>query len=310
MDWLEITVYTQAGRLDGLVEVLEELGVGGLVVNDETAIREFLDGNKGAWDYVGEEVFDCVRGGSSVQFYVEDNPEGRRLLEAYREALRDFEFVTRRLRDEDWLNSWRAFFKPIEIGRRLLIVPAWEEAPADTNRIILRIEPGHVFGTGSHASTRMCLSELENVRAGTVLDLGCGSGILAVGALLYGSPKAVCCDLAENAADVCCENARINGINLSRIQAHTCDILNKDDLFRVAGGERFDIVFANIIADVILPLARFVKELLSPDGVFICSGIIDGRQDEVRSALEENGLQVLRARRTEDWHMFAARRIV
>jgi ribosomal protein L11 methyltransferase len=310
MDWLEVTVLTQADRLDRLVSALEELGVGGLVINDETAIREFLDGNRGAWDYVGEEVFDSVRCGSSVQFYLEESTDGRRLLEEYREALTDYEIVTRRLNDEDWLNSWRAFFKPIEVGSRLLIVPAWEKAPADTNRILLRIEPGKVFGTGSHAATRMCLNELESVRAGNVLDLGCGSGILAIGALLFGSPAAVCCDIAEDAEAVCCENARLNGINLRRMKAYTCDILNEDELHRATGGERYDIVFANIIADVILPLARNVKDLLSPDGVFICSGIIDGRQDEVRSALEESGLQVLRARRSEDWHMFASRRIV
>ena len=310
MDWLEVTVFTPGDRLDKLVDALEDLGVGGLVINDETAVRAFLEGNKSAWDYVDDSVFDSVRGGSSVQFYLEDSPEGRRQMEVYKGALPGFEFGSRRVCDEDWMNSWRAYFRPIEIGSRLLIVPAWEEAPEDTGRIILRIEPGQAFGTGAHASTRMCLNELENVHAGTVLDLGCGSGILAVGALLFGSSEAVCCDIAADAEAVCYDNARLNGINLSRIKAYTCDILSESELVRVTGGARFDIVFANIIADVIIPLTRTVKSHLSPEGVFICSGIIDGRQEEVRSAIEANGLRIVLERRTEDWHMFTARRIV
>ena len=307
MDWLEIVVYTQSDRLEELIEKLEEMNVGGLVINDEASIREFLKNNPKAWDYVDDEVFKGFQQGSSLQFYLEDSAEGAKQLEMYREALPDVTFDVRHVNDEDWLNSWRAYFKPIEIGSRLLIVPAWEDAPSDTGRIILRIEPGQVFGTGAHASTRMCLAELENHQAEKVLDLGCGSGILAVGALLFGAEKAICCDIAENAETVCIENARLNGIDESRVQAFTSDILDERELLHVTEGARFDIVFANIIADVIIPLAQNVCTFLKPEGLFICSGIIDGRQNEVRKALEDSGLEIVRVRQSEGWHMFAAR---
>ena len=310
MDWLEITVYTDGTRLDALVEKLEELDVEGLVINDEASVRDFLETNRNAWDYVGEEVFDHVRDGSSVQFYLEDNVVGRRRLDDCRTALAAFKLSVQPVRDEDWLHNWRRYFKPLEIGRRLLVVPAWEEPPAGTDRLVLRIEPGQAFGTGGHASTRMCLAELENHRAASVLDLGCGSGILAVAALLFGADEAVCCDIAQDAETVCRDNARLNGISPERIRAVTGDILNDEALRRMTGGTQYDIVFANIIADVIIPLARHVGSLLAPDGVFICSGIIDGRQDEVRDALDEAGLETIAERCEDDWHMYAARRVV
>ncbi len=310
MDWLEVTVYNKNGNLDELIENLEELNVGGLVINDEASIREYLEGNPTAWDYVDDEVFKNVRTGSSAQFYLEDSAEGRRLLENCRAALPDTTIETNRVRDEDWMNNWRQYFKPIEIGERLLIVPAWEEAPTDTGRIILRVEPGQAFGTGAHASTSLCLSALEKIQGEKVLDLGCGSGILAVGALLFGADEAICCDIAEDAAAVCRDNARLNDLDERRIRALTCDILDERALRAATGGARFDIVFANIIADVIIQLGPQVKDLLTPDGVFICSGIIDGRQNEVKTALDENGLQLTGAYAKDGWHMLTARRIV
>ena len=310
MDWLEVTVYSNGSNLDELIEKLEELNVGGLVINDEESIREYLENNPAAWDYVDDEVFKNVKSGTSAQFYLEDSAEGRCLLENCRASLQSVTIETKKVRDEDWMNNWRQYFKPIEIGKRLLIVPAWEDVPPDTGRIILRIEPGQAFGTGAHASTSMCLSALEKVTGKRVLDLGCGSGILAVGALLFGADEAICCDIAEDAAIVCRDNARLNELEERRIRAFTCDILNEQALRAVTGGARFDIVFANIIADVIIQLAPQVKELLTPDGNFICSGIIDGRQDEVKAALSENGLQLTETRAMDGWHMITARRVV
>ena len=310
MDWLEITVNTAPEGLDDLVRSLQELGADGLIINDEASIREFLDNNPKSWDYVDDEVFDRVRGASSVQFYLEDGEEGASQLTKYRVSLPGSTFSVRRVRDEDWLNNWKNFFKPFDVGRRLLIVPEWEPIPENTGRVILRIEPKLAFGTGTHASTRMCLEELENHPARTVLDLGCGSGILAVAALLLGAQSAVCCDIAADAAAVCLDNAFVNNIDSSALSVYTGDLLSGDILRDVAGGQRYDIVFANIIADVIIPLAEHIPSLLAQGGVFICSGIIDGRQEEVRTALEYRGLHVISARQTDNWHMFAAEAVV
>ncbi len=306
MDWLEITIETTSGALDALVARLEDLGVQGLVINDEKALREHLDNNPAAWDFVDEEVFSGLQGRSNVQFYLEDSSGGQAQLEEYRAALPGYELSVRRVCDEDWLNSWKAYFKPLEIGRRLLIVPEWEPVPDNTDRVILRIEPQNAFGTGTHASTRMCLEELETRRAGSVLDLGSGSGILSVAALLFGADSAVACDVSPDAAAVCRDNARLNGIEDGRLRVYTGDILDSAVLARTTGGQRFDIVFANIIADVIIALAPLVRGLLVPGGVFICSGIIDGREAEVRDALETSGLRILNARREENWHMLCA----
>jgi ribosomal protein L11 methyltransferase len=310
MDWLEITMNTTPAKLEELARRLEDLGASGLVVNDEASIREFLDNNPASWDYVDDEVFDQVRGKTSLQFYLEDNEEGLALLAEYRARLPEETFETRQVRDEDWLNNWKQYFKPLEVGKRLLIVPEWEPVPENTGRTILRIEPKLAFGTGSHASTRMCLEELERHGGTSVLDLGCGSGILAVAALLYGAERAVCCDIAPDAAAVCLDNARLNGLDPARLEVHTSNILEGRTLFDITGGRRFDIVFANIIADVIIPLAAHVTKLLAPGGVFICSGIIDGREAEVRSALESSGLEIINARQSENWHMLAARAVV
>ncbi len=309
MDWLEITVSTSPERLDALMRKLEDLGISGLVINDEAAIREFLDNNPQSWDYVDDDVFINVHGKSSLQFYLEDSNDGAALLLEYRSKLPEETIDVRQVRDEDWLNNWKNFFKPIEIGRRLLIVPEWEPIPA-TDRLVLRIEPKLAFGTGSHASTRMCLEALENHSATTILDLGCGSGILAVAALLFGAERAVLCDIAPDAAAVCYDNAQINGIDAGRLTVYTGNVLVGNTLTEVTGNNRYDIVFANIIADVIIPLAPHVTGLLQPGGVFICSGIIDGRQDEVRAALIKNGLEIVQARQTDNWHMFSARAVV
>jgi ribosomal protein L11 methyltransferase len=307
MDWLEITVETSPEGLDALVGSLEDLGVEGLVINDESSIREFLVNNPKSWDFVDDEVFSRLRGTSSVQFYLEDSAEGNRLLSEYKQTLPGRVFSACRVRDEDWQDNWKKYFKPLEIGRRLLIVPAWETPPEATGRTILRIEPQLAFGTGSHASTRLCLTELENHRAGAVLDLGCGSGILAVAALLLGAGHAVCGDIAPDASAVCYANARLNDLPEGALTAHTGDILDAEFLRRIAGGRRYDVIFANIIADVIIPLARHIPELLAPGGVFICSGIIEGRQGDVAGALHDGGLEIISACSADGWHMFSAR---
>jgi ribosomal protein L11 methyltransferase len=307
MDWLEITVNTTPEDIEALALTLEELGVEGLVVNDEASIRAFLNNNPASWDYVDEEVFSKVRYGSNLQFYLEDSEEGLLRLSEIRAALPGMTFGVKHVRDEDWQNNWRQYFKPIEIGRRLLVTPAWEPAPDSTDKVILRIEPKLAFGTGAHASTRMCLEELENLHARRVLDLGCGSGILSVAALLLGAESAVACDIAPDAAAVCMDNLKLNALDPAAMTVFTGDILTGTLLDDIAGGQRFDIVFANIIADVIIPLARRVPGLLAPGGTFICSGIIDGRQVEVGTALERCGLEIVGTRCTEGWHMFAAR---
>ena len=206
--------------------------------------------------------------------------------------------------DSDWENNWREYYKPIPIGKKLVVVPEWEPIPQD-GRIPLRLDPGLIFGTGSHATTRMCLAELENyVNPGTrVLDLGCGSGILGIGALVLGAASCLGCDIDPKAPDVVRSNAALNSIGPDRLRACAGDILSDAGLRRGFGGG-YDLVLANIVSDVILPLSAFVRDFLAPDGVFITSGIIEGRQDELRAALEQAGLHIVHHRCEEEWHCF------
>ena len=210
------------------------------------------------------------------------------------------------MEDADWENNWRSYYQPIEVGEKLVVVPEWEEVP-EGDRLPLRLDPGLTFGTGSHATTRLCLQALEDW-AGPgrrVLDLGCGSGILGIGALILGCDSCLGVDIDPKSPDVAAENAALNGLTSERIRFLSGDLL-KDASLRRSLGSGYDIVLANIVADVILPLSPHVPAFLKPNGVYISSGIIEGRQDEVQRALEASGFRILSHTAEDDWHCFVA----
>ncbi len=306
MQWIEAAVETKSEEIDAVCAALAELGAGGMVVEDEADFQRFLEQNHQYWDYVDDELADKFRGVSRVKFYLADDDEGRALLETIRAGL-DREIKTAIVADSDWENNWRQYYEPIEIGEKLVVVPEWLEAP-EGPRIPLRLDPGLIFGTGSHATTRMCLAALEGLSGAgkTVLDLGCGSGILAIGALLLGCERAVGCDIDPKAPDVAESNAALNGIGADRFRVYAGDVLS-DASMRAMLGTDFDIVTANIVSDVIIPLSSMVRPFLKPGGSFLCSGIIEGRQDEVADALVKNGFAIEAHYNEEDWHCFLCR---
>ena len=306
MEWIEASVETKSEEIDALCAQLAELGAGGMVVEDEADFQRFLEQNHQYWDYVDDELADKFRGVSRVKFYFADDADGRAQLDAIRAGL-GREIRTAIVADSDWENNWRQYYEPIEIGEKLVVVPEWLDAPED-GRVPLRLDPGLIFGTGSHATTRMCLAALEGLSAPgkTMLDLGCGSGILAIGALLLGCDRAVGCDIDPKAPDVAESNAALNGIGPDRFRVYAGDVLS-DAGMRASLGAGYDIVTANIVSDVIIPLAGLVRPFLKPDGAFLTSGIIEGRQDEVAEALRKNGFTILEHFNEEDWHCFLCR---
>ena len=301
--WLEIAVNTTPDKLDEVCAKLAAAGMDGLVIEDEGEFLQFLEQNRQYWDYVDQELLDRMRGITRVKFYVTDDDEGHKQLERYTHGL-GFEHTVTPLNDNDWAYSWQKYYKPLTIGRRLYVVPEWErDDPVPEGRSPLYLNPGLTFGTGSHASTQLCLEGVEahTVPGKSVLDLGCGSGILSIAALCLGASRAVAVDIDPKAVDVAYENAALNGIGKDRYTVMAGNVIADKGLAAQLAQERYHLVLANIVADVIIPLSRVVPEFLQEDSIFICSGILNTRLPEVLDALEKNGLQILSTEQQEDW---------
>ena len=181
MNWIEVHIDTRPAELDGLCARLEELGITGLVIDDEADFKNFLENNHQYWDYVDEGLLQEKKGLCRVTFYLSDDADGRRRLAAAEDlaaGLPGARLSRAAVQDADWENNWKQFYKPMEIGKRLLVIPEWEQAGAP-DRVELRLNPGLTFGTGSHATTRLCLQALDaHISSGErVLDLGCGGGL-------------------------------------------------------------------------------------------------------------------------------------
>ena len=304
MRYIECCLDTAPEEIDVRCDELSALGVGGFVVESEEDFQSFLENNRQYWDYVDADLEERFRGLSRLKFYLTDDADGLGILQ---EVLARFPAVRQNtVEDADWENNWRSYYQPIEVGEKLVVVPEWEEVP-EGDRLPLRLDPGLTFGTGSHATTRLCLQALEDW-AGPgrrVLDLGCGSGILGIGALILGCDSCLGVDIDPKSPDVAAENAALNGLTSERIRFLSGDLL-KDASLRRSLGSGYDIVLANIVADVILPLSPHVPAFLKPNGVYISSGIIEGRQDEVQRALEASGFRILSHTAEDDWHCFVA----
>lgn len=305
MRYIEVTVNTPEEEIDLRCQQMADMGAGGFVIENEADFQAFLENNHQYWDYVDQELEDKFKGLSRIKCYLTDDEEGLAVLRAIKAAYSDVE--TGFVEDSDWENNWREYYKPIEVGEKLVVVPEWEEIPMD-GRLPLRLDPGLIFGTGSHATTRMCLAALERF-AGPgvrVLDLGCGSGILGIGALVLGCDSCFGVDIDPKAPEVVLSNAALNGIGPDRMKVCAGDII-ADASLRSYLGNGYQLVLANIVADVIIPLAAMVRPFLAEGGVFICSGIIEHRWVETEAVLKANGFTILEHKSEEEWHCFVCR---
>ena len=227
LKWLEVAVSTTTDRLDELSGKLINAGMTGLVVEDEQEFRQFLENNRQYWDYVDEELEKRMQGISRIKFYVTDDADGKAMLNKY-VALLGCEYTVTPLGDNDWAYSWQKYYKPLPVGEKLYVVPEWERnEPVPEGKVPFYLNPGLTFGTGSHASTQLCLAGVEEYTAPgcSVLDLGCGSGILSIAALVLGARDAVAVDIDPKAVDVSYENAALNGIGRDRYTVRAGDVL-------------------------------------------------------------------------------------
>ncbi|HEX3027190.1 MAG TPA: 50S ribosomal protein L11 methyltransferase [Clostridia bacterium] len=316
MDWIETTIFTTTEGIEPVTGRLYRLGVQGVQIADESEFNEFLDNNRQYWDYVDEKLREKMVGETRVTVYLSDNASGHEMLTAVRNSIHELRNMdkehifgrlaieTNGLKEEDWTENWKRYFKPLKIGKKILIQPAWEKlSPENRDRTVFSVEPGMVFGTGAHESTRLCIEASEKYvqQGSSALDLGCGSGILSIIALLLGAKSAVAVDIDPNAVDVAYANAARNGIGKDRYTVFSGDILADEAVRKRIGGARYDVVFANIVADVILVMVPLIPSLLQPGGVFITSGIITERRDEVAEALLAQGFEIEESNEEKGW---------
>lgn len=318
MNWLKIQLETNHAGLEGAETFLSAQGIDSVEIEDSEEFLALLDDARPSWGDADGAV-PPEAGRSRVTFYLEADEAGLTRLARIRTALSPFKrahpewapllMTLQEVRDADWENNWKAYYQPMDVGSRLTIIPAWEQQarPAE-GRVPLILDPGLAFGTGSHPTTRLCLTALDQLLRGgeRVADLGCGSGILSIAALRLGASRAFACDIDEKCVDVAYANAALNGIRPDTYTVRAGDVLT-DAKLRAELGGGYDLVLANIVADVILGLAPAVRPLLAPGGVFLCSGVIAERGAEVEAALAAAGLRVETRREDAGWCSFLCR---
>lgn len=315
MNWIKVSIFTTSEGIEPVSGRLYQLGINGLEIEDEQDFKDFLENNKQYWDYVDEDLVKKMEGETKVKTYVSDDTAGRELLLAIKSTLAQLksldennefgrlEIEVDNMTEEDWANNWRQYFHPMEIGEKLMIKPEWEELTEPTDRIVFNIEPGMSFGTGSHYTTQLCLEALEKyIKPGIkMLDLGCGSGILSIISLLLGADEAVAVDIDPNAVDTAYQNAARNGVDKSKYKVLAGNVVTDEDVQSEISKNKYEVVAANIVADVIIGLAPKAKEYMKEGGVFITSGIIEDRIEDVKAALLENGFEIVAVNQRKDW---------
>ena len=302
MEWTEIKITVPLDRTEEAEAIANMVVPYGIYVEDYSELEK--DALEIAHiDLIDEELIKKDRTVSIIHIYIsnEENPfeAAEYLKERYSAVGIKSQIETDNVNDASWADNWKKFFKVTEIGEKLVIRPSWEDYDNKSGRVVLSIDPGAAFGTGTHATTRMCLSLVEKYvdKGCEVLDIGSGSGILSIAAALLGAEKVDGVDIDPVAVKVANENAEINNVQ---------NIVNfkKGDLLEEING-KYDVICANIVADVIIALLETVPQFMKPQTLFLCSGIIDIREDDVKSAFEKFGFKIVDELESENWRAFA-----
>lgn len=305
MKWIEVTIKTTTEAVEAITNILDELRTGGVMIEDP---KDFLFQKKNEldWDYVEEEVFNkSGQDGVLIKTYISEERNVVEVVENIKHrvlSLRDFgidigegSVSLGQVNESDWANEWKKYYKPTKIGQRIVVKPTWEDYKPENGELIIELDPGMAFGTGTHETTSMCIRELEKYvnEDSKVFDIGCGSGILAIAAAKLGAKEVLAVDLDEVAVKVSKENVEENNVSDSVEVRHG----NLMDVVK----DRADVVVANIIADIIKILAKDVHNFMKKDAVFISSGIILDKVEEVKESLIENGFEIIDIKKLGEW---------
>mgnify|MGYP002512254904 CR=1 FL=1 len=317
MKWKKFTLTTTTEAVDLVSSLFDEIGIQGIEIEDNIPLTE--SETKGMFiDILPELPPD--EGIAKVSFYLEDLSEEERILKEVWEGLEELSsFVdlgpksleTSETEDKDWINNWKQYFKPFTVDD-ILIKPTWEEIPEkDTDKLMIQIDPGTAFGTGQHETTQLCIRQLRKylTKGSRVLDVGTGSGILGITALKLGAERVFGTDLDENAITAVGENLEANQIDSRYFQVVKGNIIDEKEIQDQAGYECYDVVTANILADVIIMLQKQIPAHLKKGGIFIMSGILNIKEDAVKEAVLASGkLEILETAHQGEWVSFTARK--
>lgn len=303
MDWTEICVEVPAADIDSAAAIANMTVPYGIYIEDYSDLeREVLEIAR--IDLIDEELLKADRDKAKIHIYIDPEDNIDEAVSFLRERLNAsgiaYTIDLSNVREDDWLNNWRKYFKPMPVGERLLINPSWYTDTDPEGRAVLNIDPGLAFGTGKHETTRLCMEALERyVSPGKkVLDVGCGSGILGIAAVLLGADSAFGVDIDETAVRTANENAGINGVG-GRFTAIAGDLVDKVT-------EKYDIVVANIVADAIIALSASAPRFMTDNAVYIVSGIIDARADDVKNTVKDS-FDIVEENTLGGWYCFVLR---
>ncbi|MBR4852847.1 MAG: 50S ribosomal protein L11 methyltransferase [Clostridia bacterium] len=311
MKFHKITVHASSLGVEFIQGVLMGAEAECFEIIDPTDLQELLDTQYVPFDYVDDALLETKGDEPKVRVYLADNSQGREkmaiILEGIEALRNETEFDLGSLKteisetdDSEWADNWKEFFHPLPIGNSFVVKPTWEDWEGE-DRIVLEIDPESSFGSGQHETTSLCLEALEDIslEGVSVLDMGCGSGILGIGALLLGAKDVLAVDIDKNAVDIAVKNANLNKVeNFEGLCGNT---LSDEAVYNKVTSKKYGVILANIVADVIIAMAPTFKKVLADDGILICSGIISPRKGEVLTALAENGFALTGIGEKNDW---------
>ncbi|MBB6636210.1 50S ribosomal protein L11 methyltransferase [Cohnella thailandensis] len=321
MRWFELTVFATEPSQEMVAHYLTELGAGGVSIEESWSPDKPRDTSLGQW--YDKPLNDIPAGYAYIKGYFSEDADMDGIAAEMNELLKglpefgydagDFEISRAEVDEEDWAHAWKKYFKPIAVSERLTIKPTWEEYEAKPDELIIELDPGMAFGTGTHPTTALCLRTLEGAinEGDNVIDVGTGSGILAIGAIKLGANRVLALDLDPVAVSSATENVKLNGLE-DRIEIRLSDLLGVlQDSGRQPGEVSsvrppVDLVVANILAEIILLFIGDVYDVLKPGGIYIASGIYKNKEDDVASALQAAGFEIIDRVRQDDWIAFVS----